>query len=352
VIPIDNRPENKIPPGRFSKIWIVFFLMPLILIGLLNYIVDPYGIYGTGLFKPLELNSYTEKAILLREFDPKPEALIIGSSRVGQVDPIVVEELTGYRCFNFGVPSVTAGLMNSIVQYAVEDCDAPIRLVIVGVDPETFDAKLDIHQQAKLSPFFNEYFDTSDAWQRVLTFEQTISSIEVIARELKNSSGEIPDLYRPDGFSMYTLKQEMVDDGTFDLDSVISDRLENYASKFQVITPSTTISEEAKTSWLEFLEWCSERDIDVYFFMPPAHPRYIEMLGDMGSIERFREISTFLEMSAERYNLTFRDFTDLDSIDGDPGMFWDEVHMQKHNHDLVLRELLGGYPENEQGKSE
>jgi len=65
------------------------------IVSIVNVVVDPFGLYGTGIFPQFTFNRYSNLRNLFAKYEPKPEALIIGSSRVSCIDPDVVTELTG-----------------------------------------------------------------------------------------------------------------------------------------------------------------------------------------------------------------------------------------------------------------
>lgn len=317
---------------------------------LLNFAVDPFSIYGTGIFEPYRINSYIEKAELFARFDPPPEALIIGSSRTGSVDPEVVYELTGKICFNWSVPSAGIETAYAIVRMAIEDHGAPIDTVIVAVDPDAFNPVLWIHPQAQQASMYSDYLGESGAQShfkaalssmlRLLTIEQTTASVNVIRRELGDTSFDAREIYRIDGFALYIGREEQIESGTFDLNARITERLTTYPDENPCITGRTVLSRERMDLWVDFLEYCRGKEIQVYAYLPPSHPRFIELLKQLGAVENLNEISRFLETTSDEWGAVFRDYSDLSSIGGDVDQFYDEVHMRTANNDLLLIDLL------------
>ncbi len=325
----------------------------LVLTAGINFLVDPFSIYGTGIFEPYRANSYVEKADMFEAFDPPAQAIIIGSSRVGSVDPLTVTELTGLRCYNWSVPSAGVDAASAIVHMAVEDFNAPVEMVIIGIDPDVFHQSFGLHAQAKLAPRYSGWFGedvssgglmkTIGGLLRLITLEQLNASIAVLRREMGDTSIEQIKLYREDGFALYTPKEEAIAEGTYDLNAIIDGRISGYPNDNFCIQGDIELSETTKNKWIELLDYCVENGIAVYAYMPPGHPEYIEMLEGFGSMISLQRISEFLDASISEHGGTFRDFTMLESFGGDTGDFYDEVHMRKANNDRLLIDLLSNY---------
>lgn len=334
----------------FWRSFLLASVCVLALTVLLNLAVDPFSIYGSGIFEPYRINSYIEKAELFARFDPPPEALILGSSRTGSVDPEVVHELTGKICFNWSVPSAGVEVAYAIVRMAVEDHGAPIDTVIVAVDPDAFNPALWIHPQALQASMYSDYLGKSgsrpyfkallSSMFRLLTIEQTTASMNVIRRELGDTSFEAQEIYRADGFALYLKNEADIEAGIYDLDGKITERLTTYPNENPCITGRTVLSRVRMDLWVEFLDYCRGKEIQVYAYLPPSHPGFIELLKQLGAVENLNEISRFLETTSDEYGAIFRDYSDLSSIGGNVDQFYDEVHMRKANNDLLLIDLL------------
>ena len=74
----------------------VFTVLSLLLMAFcLNIFIDPRGEFGTG-FLPVVVvaTARSEKIQYLKEFDPKPNAFIMGSSRCMRYSPDVLNQLS------------------------------------------------------------------------------------------------------------------------------------------------------------------------------------------------------------------------------------------------------------------
>jgi hypothetical protein len=349
--------------------WSVFISIAVIIAGLaaaMNFIVDPFDIYGNRFLPASELNNYKQKLELFDNFQPPPNALILGSSRVMTCDPELVDEITGLRCFNFWLPGSASETFYAIMKMVEEESNEPIDLVIVGVGVETVHPALPIQPEARYVPQISKWFvhnrhgqaTTLDRIGLLFTMDQTVRSVGVILsylrgnnRERTTEAGQPTLEYRDDGFSLQARAEEQIAEGTFDLDAKLTRRLRRrrYTEQGVVVSGWTGMSKVRMQYWEDFLDICREKDIQVLVFMTPAHPRLWELLEEFGASEVYEEVSGYFERTVTEAGGTFRDYTHLASFEGDPENFYDEMHMRKQNCDLLLRNLLAaaGYSTSE-----
>lgn len=345
-------------PGKVTwnhKIIWISFVVPLFItlavIGSLNFIVDPFGIYGTGLFPPVTFSKYEHKLRLLREFQPKPQALIIGSSRVESVDPELVEELTGKRCFNWANPLAKTELFYAELRIALDEINAPLDMVIVGVEPTVFHPTAGTPPQALSLISYMRYVTDKAAVSvfmekssRLFSFEQTDSTFKV----LLGTSGYDPNeehRWEPNGFL------RLNDYGILTKDIII-EGIENEMRRF----PKADFGDDDYSNlnpirmmyWEEFLKICDQREIRVYAYMTPLHHDLLEsvyQLEEFNADALYSETTEYLSRTIGEIGGVFRNYTDVNSFNGDPEGFMDVIHLSPSNGDILIRHLLADdYP--------
>ncbi len=323
-------------------------LMVIVCSAVLNLVIDPFDLYGLGLFPRTVMNHYQIKLGLIQEFDPPPEALILGSSRAYALDPDVVEGTLGQRCFNFSVPSAKAETYYSILRLMLEEFDAPIDTIILAVDPETFHPTLPIQSEARYIEEYARYFVYNDAaqatvWDRIAllpTLDQTTESFGSIHKLFQKSTGVKWMDYRDDGYSTFTQREQEISEGTFDLQSRLDNRIGKYPERSLRLSDFTGLCEVRQRYWEDFIELCRENDITVYAFMPVEHPQLHEFMLELGADEIFNSVSEYLGGTLAYEGWVYRDFTDIEEFDGDPDEFYDEIHLRPDNADRVLQSLM------------
>lgn len=124
---------NRIMQGRiwYYFLFTLFFL--LILICLFNYLIDPYGHYGTDV---LNMQMIDPRAGIVRKLTTQiqpPDLLVFGSSRCLRLRP-------NYNQNYYGVnASLFAGTIEDyycILRYAIDDLKYPIKVIVVGLEPD------------------------------------------------------------------------------------------------------------------------------------------------------------------------------------------------------------------------
>ena len=334
----------------FRRIWLIVLILTLILVGVLNLLIDPFEMYGTGLIEPLRPNNYREKLDLFMAYQRQPGALILGNSRVEALNPETVEDITSLNCFNFGLPAACTDSVLASMKIAVEENQSPVELVIIGVEPLFFDPAGWITPKARLVPEFSKYYSDSQAFKtiyeksiRLIEIEQLMSSLRVLGRTIGNIQ-ELPvESYRSDGMATYPQFDMEIEAGTFDLEAVLDERVPHYPEGAFGLSDFTELSVSRLVLWEELINLCVERDIQIYAFMAPSHPRLLKLLQELDAMWIFQETSDFVERTVTDAGGVYRDYTNLESFEGNPDWFYDEVHMWTSNADLLLENLLADY---------
>jgi len=340
------------PLMSFSAFWRVItltFAVVILATAALNVLVDPFDIYGVGLLPRSEVNYYEMKLELFDEFDPRPEALIIGSSRVLAFDPDVVEEMIGERCFNFSVAGAKAETFYAILRLALDDYDAPIHTVILGVDPESFHPAMPIQPESRFVSAYAKYFIHDPSGQAtmaerlslLLTLDQTSESISSIQTYLKERTGQAKMEFRDDGFATWIQREREIEEGTYDLQSRLDQRIRKYPERSLRLSEFTALDETRKEYWEDFLQLCEDKGIRVYAFLPAMHPQLLEVLNNLDAGRILGEVADYLDDTVSESGGVFRDYTDIRSFGGDPDLFYDEIHMRPENGEKLLKDLLG-----------
>jgi hypothetical protein len=309
--------------------------------------VDPYGLYGSGLIPRADVNHYARKLEMFRAFNPQAQAIIIGSSRVLSCDPDVVTRLTGERCFNFWVPGARTETYYSVLRLAL-DSGAPIKMVIVAVEPEALHPNLPIEPEARFMPEYSKYFVYNPEAQAgffekaalLFTLEQTGESITQLGNLYNAQTGQGKLEYRPNGFATWTYWEKQMAEGTFDLEERIDSRIRKYPERSMGLSSFKELGEVREKYWEDFLGLCRERGIKVVAFMPPDHPRLVELLSEVGAEPVFRMVSDYLSETVASAGGTCVAYTNIESFGGDPGEFYDEIHMRPANGALLLEHLF------------
>lgn len=324
---------------------VVTFLVFLIAVAALNITVDPFGIFGIGLYPPITDNRYLHMRVVLEECEPPPECLIIGSSRVECLDEDRVTELTGYKCVNCWGPGATPEIYTATLRMALEEFGFPIRLVIVGAEPGILlGENKGVHPQARILLSFQRYLSKIPEWSvcyemvcRVFSWENTLASVAVITSRPGEDRAEGNIYGLPDREAMLNgWGGERGGSETFqaELDYRLH-QLEDFGK--------SEFCRARTESWDEFLNLCTANDIKIYAFTQPAHPDLVDAFYYHGAEEVYGASVSYLEESVLSSGGTFRKYIYPVDFGGATEHFRDMVHMERENGDLLLADLLSDF---------
>lgn len=313
----------------FAGVLVLTVLVTMLLVMALNFVVDPFGIFGTGLYPIVSSNRYSQVRELLEVSDPPPEALIIGSSRVVCIEPDQVENITNLTSLNCWGPAATPEIYYATIRMALEEYHVPVKMIVVGVEPGVLiDNGAGIHAQASILYSYEKYFSS----QPVLA-----TGGEMLARLVSGEHTQVSLGRLNVFFPNFTHSSAEVH--TSGLDAGINADIKRYSTFWDAFIKAP-ISESRKYYWDKFLRICSENEIEVFAFTLPAHPRLVDRFFDFGSDENYVRSAEYLEKSVLDMGGTFRLYYVPQDFGGNDDDFRDGVHMTSENGRLLLIDLL------------
>jgi hypothetical protein len=351
---VSEQVENvqKSPRWRVAGFWrliAVSFISVMLVAAVMNYLVNPYGIYSTELLPRVETNIYEKKLDLYGKFDEPIDTLIIGSSRAFDVDPDLVEELTGQEhAFNFSVPGAKAETFYAILRYVL-DRGSPVSMVVLAVDPESFHPTMPIQPESVYVDEIAQYCilnpevrsTSAEKVSLLFTLDQTGESINSLEDVLKSSEGQVKWLYRDNGYADWVQREREIEEGTYDLESKLDSRVRKYPDRSLMLPSFTHLGETRMEYWEDLLALCDERGIMVYAYLPAYHPRLYDELMNLGAGDILGQVSDYLESTVTSHGGIYRNYMNIESFGGNPEFFYDEIHMRPENAALLIQALLG-----------
>ena len=326
---------------QFVRRFLSLFLGLLLAIALMNLVVNPMGLYPPHLLPPVTWNMRAIKPELLQKAEPKPQVLILGSSRSMQIPPPEVQKLTGLPAFNAAVESAMAEDDYAMLRYAVERAGVTPKLVILGIDVEAFHNHLPIEDSALEAEAFRGLLPGSgfSPWKKfykLFVVQQTRLSLRSLRVQL---TGRLPQrlYFDPDGYLHYGDYERERATGHYDVDTQIQRAIAEYVGR---TAGYTAISQQRRKYLEELLQYCQARGIKVVMWVTPLGPRLLETLGPRGYDQREREVLGMLHDLGAKYGDPVYDFSSVEKFGGDPKGFWDGAHMTEHNNALVTRLML------------
>ncbi len=307
----------------------------------MNFVVNPMGLYPPQLLPAVTWNMRVIKPELLQKARPKPQVLILGSSRSMQISPAEVEQLTGLPAFNAAVESAMAEDDYAMLRYAVERAGVTPKLVILGIDVEAFHNRLPIEDSALEAAAFRGLLPGSgfSPWKKfykLFVVQQTRLSLRSLRVQL---TGHFPQrlAFDPDGYLHYRDFERERASGHYDLDTKVQREIGEYVAR---TAGYTAISAERRRYLEQLLQYSHDHGIKVVMWVTPLGPRLLETLGARGYDQREREVLAMLHELGTKYGDRVFDFSSVEKFGGDPNGFWDGAHMTERTNALITHWLL------------
>lgn len=306
----------------------------------LAIIVDPYNIFGLNIVRPILLTNRTEKLELLAAADPKPEAIILGSSRVFKMDTRRIERLTGLRTFNASVSFARPEEDLAMTKYIVQDLGITPKLFLVGINIVEFNNDT-MDSQTINNPNLRKYLSIDrKAVLKILlpTFKERFNMRylrDIFVALFWNAHGfpERAISFGPDGGQIFDRAHTSPEPGAVALTA---------NNAYTLLQGMDTLSTERVRRFEEFLAFAREKNIHVIVFLLPMPPELIPSLSEHTPYETaLREFHVRMEDWKKQFAVEFFDFGTVDAFAGLPADFDDSTHPSHRNLDLMADRMFG-----------
>jgi hypothetical protein len=345
----EEAPAANAPAPAEEQVWRGFvrrFLTALgaalVVIGAANYFVNPTGLHAPRLLPTVNWNVRATKAELLKQAAVKPQALVLGSSRAMKIQPGLVEELTGLPTFNATVEGAMTEDDYVMLRYAVERAGARPKLLLIGVDVESFHNARPSNVALAISDELSELAPGGSRlskWKkftRLYSWEET----KLTWRSLRHAVVGYPTTWNrfdADGYLHYVLYERERAAGKYPLDRRIDVVAADYVARFQGYTQL----DAARVGYLEdMIRYGQQRGARVVLFITTLHPRVITAVNSKGYAARYAEVQQLLERLKRQYGVEVYDFSTTEKFGGQDDWFYDGSHIDERNADLITHRML------------
>lgn len=335
-------PAAELPWRGFVARFLGALLALLALIGAANYFVNPTGLHAPRLLPTVNWNVRATKTELMKQAAVKPQALVLGSSRAMKIQPALVEQLTGLPTFNATVEGAMTEDDYVMLRYAVERAGVQPKLVLMGIDVESFHNARPSNVALAISDELSELAPGGSRlskWKkftRLYSWEET----KLTWRSLRHAVVGYPTTWNrfdADGYLHYVLYERERAQGNYPLERRIDVVAADYVTRFQ----GYTRLDAARVQYLkEMIQYSQQRGARVALFVTPLHPRVITAVNSKGYAERYEEVKRLLEQLKQQYGVEVYDFSTTDKFGGQNDWFYDGSHIDERNADLITRVML------------
>jgi hypothetical protein len=334
---------------KWIKIFFGLSLFGALLVGGVNYVVDPYGIYKTNIFqnKP-EQDKNIRLAKVVKVEELKPVSISLGTSRTEYgYDPN--HEYFSKPSYNLAVSGASLYENRLYLEHAIKQGN--LKEVLLVVDWRMFnDPKM------RKSDDFEDSFNIKNNYKQLFSIDLFKSSFKTILNQKTKNS------YLENGQRDWYFNQENIDKQGGHLKVMNKDE-EKYYQKSDFKYNSNIYQDTKKDSLEDFrkiLELCHQNNIKLDIVFGPSHIRQWEAYDYYQDIETWykwkKDVVLFVEKIAkeqEKNPYRIMDFSiyhelTAETVPTNPKekmkYHWEASHYKKELGDIVLERLLNISP--------
>lgn len=323
--------------------FVVFFLLSTIAFSItiliLSILIDPRGLFGTNLVKPITLTNRTEKMKSMAEQKMPLDILIFGSSRLFKMDPLLIEQLSGLKTYNASVSYARPEEHWSMLQYILNETAVRPKIILVGLHHAEFNND-PTEAQTIMSPLLRKYLP--------------ISRVQVALTAVKILKDSFSPLYLRDMFLaiFWSTVKHPEEQVTFDSNGYQNfdkNRAKNFARINQpplaLFNTDGSLHPERKVYFKQFADLANKSNLQVIVFITPMPEEVIKQLTEQTTYETMRKnLLSFLGELAAQNKIILYDFSRIQNFNGLEDGFDDSTHPSYQNMDLIAKKIFYAWP--------
>jgi hypothetical protein len=347
-------------PKLFAAAYLLTCAVALVSAAVVNVLGN-----GSNLFPSPYFPSSSDRAWKTRRLDEifqtsqHPKVVILGSSRVMQIQPSYVQAITGKTTFNYGVSTGTPADGLAQLRYLLDSGCRP-DLVVLGIDEQAFhrcyypwEVETISHVGLYREASFPENLEIALEALRRIDVGTTRASLDKLIRpdaSTPRTVNDVENILLEDGYLLYSTHLRKIEAGTFDLAANIA---EDYSHGEVVARTKESLLQPSPRKMArleEFLSLAKTEGIEVRAMLLPLHPEYEKRFLTEDLMNARSVLSEKLRTICTEYGAAYRDFTDLASFNGDPKEFFDGHHQSSANLRKMVNVLFGLRPTDQVAK--
>lgn len=324
---------------RFLKIVFGLSILGTLFIAGVNYVVDPYGTNNIININKFNSKKYTNTSITERYKlnilnKGNIEAIMLGTSRIGVMNPLVVDKYLNTKTFNLEYPSSITEIQNKLFMYANNFND--LKYLIYGIDFMSFNKNRNINRHFNEFNEFNNKIINNEKISNLdlyFSFDTFFKSIKIVIKNLLNLQKE-EVRYLNNGMRDYQNYIEEENKGIFNFEKENVKSIDGYFRRNGIYN-NYEFSYEYLNYFKEIIEFCKKNNIKFFVYIPPMYSEHFDAIN---TGEYFDEFELFKK---ELVKITeYIDFTGHNSISTNKNNYWDSSHLRVETTEIVMAKIF------------
>jgi hypothetical protein len=319
---------------RFNLSLLITALLPLLLVGLFNISIDPYGVFNSPIFSGLnqaKIKQYNNmrlfKATNITRI--KPLTIFLGSSRSEYgLDPRH-PVLDSYQpAYNLALAAATPYELLRYLQHTIAN-QPKLKLVIIGVDEFMFNKLNREGFGFSENRLEKDHLTIEDAINITLSIDAFVASEETISL-----SRQYPE------YQVYT-PQGMLNLRPIDKDkSATKYRFRKSLSFYFQTFPKYEFSTEYLNDFKMIIDTCKQHNISVKVFISPSHATRLEAIRTAGQWAMYERMKREIVKIIPVWDFSGYNSVTIEQINDNMKNYIDDSHYRKEIGDLLLNRIL------------
>jgi hypothetical protein len=271
------------------------------------------------------------KADLVEKLARPPQLVFIGGSRCERFDPVYAHRKTGLRSFNLATTNSHPEGAWALANWLLKRSPGTRLRWVWGINSTALDDR-DLDPALLQDSRFSWYFD--DALLRGQR------------KFLPHTASLMPQRSRLDGrrYSRYGLLKWNTYDRYLEGGGKLSASLRHYVERAfaRRLLPGRGVIGGTRASWYfeKTLELLNQHGTTPVLVVMPVQPAVQALLHMQGWMKGYEHLLTYLQRLSGQYRFRVVDVSRISSFRGDPGEFYDGVHITRKNSDRVIDTLV------------
>jgi hypothetical protein len=320
---------------KWISIWFFLAAIIVLLVGLFNYIIDPYGFNQKILIPNVNIIKDDNTRFPIKNKIPFVRAggwdnLLLGTSKIGVMNTQPVNKLLGGRTFNLSLPASSIPEQYDAFMYAIKFNH--IKNVVYGID------FLSLNKNLKLSSDYIQFKEKLRSFDRIYNYDiyLNIDTLKTSFKDILNNRSADPKLhnyYSKTGVRHYDKFIQLSQKPNFDMERRIHELLQEFFRDW--VYADYEFSFEYMDLFKKIVDYCHAHDINLYVYIPPMYVEHFYAIKEAGLKDEF---NTFKKELAKVTN--FIDFTGVNSVTKNPDLFWDSTHLRIEATSIVMNKVI------------
>jgi hypothetical protein len=324
---------------KWIKLWIIMtMLVPII--ALLNYFIDPNGmnneivIDGINGYKKTN-TGYSYRFKTNRLVDDEFDTLMLGTSRIGVMDPTVVNNYVKGNTFNLEAPASVTEMHYKLFKYALKYNN--IKNVVYGIDFMAFNENRTLE---KTYPQFNALNEKISNKEKISNYDlyfnldTTKSSFYVLYKNLTKQK-IVAERFLQNGMRVFYQYIDGLEKGTYSYNKRMEYTFHEYYNDFNGIYKNYNYSKKYLNYFSKIIKECKENNIKIWVYIPPVYNLHFDSLQSAGYYDEFEKFKRELVKVTN-----YIDFTGHNTITNNSNNFWDSAHLRVNMTKLIMARIF------------